>query len=137
MAEYMEFDTNGSDEDVCEFDLDSLEDAGFDVETALSYSAYDEDIYCETLQAYLDSGAEKFNSLKGFYEAGDWKEYEILVHSIKSNSKTVGAMDVSGQALALEEAAERQDEDFISQNHDSFMEAYRKALHTINEAREV
>lgn len=120
--------------DITEYDLDRLDDAGIDTEQGLMYSADDEEIYFECLKTYADSCEEKLRDLSGFCEAKDWKKYGVLVHAIKSNSKMIGISGIYEKALALENAAGREDEDFIRTAHIELDDAYRKMAAIINEA---
>ena len=54
----------------------------------------------------------------------DFKNYEILVHSIKSNSKMIGALHLYEMTKKLEEAAEACREDEILIAHDEAIKAY-------------
>ena len=58
-------------------------------------------------------------------EEGDFKNYEILVHAVKSTSKMIGAAHLSEAAFALEKAAKDEDGETIRQGHESAMEEYR------------
>ena len=42
--------------------------------------------YEEVLQVYLSEGHEVFQEIQKRYQAEDWKNYTIYVHSLKSNS---------------------------------------------------
>ncbi|MCR4671534.1 MAG: response regulator [Saccharofermentans sp.] len=90
---------------------------GLNVDEALGYSGDDEDFYLEILSDYANSAGEKCASLQSFKEKADWKEYETLVHSIKSTSRTVGASDISDKALKLEKASGSGDIAYIEANH--------------------
>lgn len=120
--------------DMTEYDLDILDDAGFDTEKGLMYSADDEDIYFECLQTYADSCEAKLGDLSGYYEAADWKKYGVLVHAIKSNSKMIGLSGMYEKALALENAAGREDEAFIRAEHNGLVEEYRRMAGIIRDA---
>ena len=58
----------------------------------------------------------------------DWKNYAILVHALKSSSKTIGAMELSEVAYTEEMAAKEADEATIRRHHDQMMEEYRRIL---------
>ena len=97
---------------------------GLNVDAALVYTCNDEDFYMELLSDYAKSASDKCHDLSSYLENGDLKNYEILVHSLKSASKTVGADDVSGQAKALEEASRNKDVDFVNEHHKAFVESF-------------
>ncbi|MDY6339481.1 MAG: ATP-binding protein [Saccharofermentans sp.] len=104
--------------------LDKLRALGLNVDAALVYTCNDEDFYMELLTDYAESAADKCHDLSAYLENGDIKNYEILVHSLKSASKTVGADGVSEQARALEEASRNKDMSFVNDHHGAFVESF-------------
>ncbi len=66
--------------------------------------------------------------IKRFYADQDWENYRIVVHSVKSTSKMIGAMDLSEQSLALEMASKDADADFIFAHHDALVEDFNKVI---------
>ena len=67
---------------------------------------------------------ERSGRLKECLETSDWKNYCVYVHSLKSTSKMIGASELSEKALKLEEAANREDVDFIKENHAEVINEY-------------
>ena len=63
---------------------------------------------------------------------GDWKEYGIYVHALKSTSKMIGAMELSELALRLEEAAKNNDVELIKGKHELMMKRYEAVTKAIN-----
>ena len=110
-----------------------LQEKGFDTSAAMAYFAGDEDFYSEMLAEYVKEFNDREPKLSGFLNDCDWKEYQILVHSLKSASKSIGATELYDKALALENAAKEEDGGFIKENHPGTMELYRKVVETISE----
>lgn len=106
--------------------IDKLRGIGLNVDAGLMYTCNDEAFYMELLSDYAKSASDKCSDLSSFLENNDLRNYEILVHSLKSASKTVGADDVSEQARALEEASRNQDSDFVKANHDAFVTSFKE-----------
>ena len=104
--------------------LDKLRALGLNVDAALVYTCNDEDFYMELLTDYAESAPDKCHDLSAYLEKGDIKNYEILVHSLKSASKTIGADNVSEKARALEEAARDNDLEFVKAHHEAFVESF-------------
>lgn len=50
--------------------------------------------------------------------------YTIKVHALKSTARMLGAMELSGKALALEEAGRRGDKEFIDANTKELLDLY-------------
>ncbi len=68
------------------------------------------DIFLDTVKIfhdYIDSNTEKIES---FSEKGDWKNYTILVHALKSSARLIGAQGLSDEAKRLEEYGKRAQE---------------------------
>ena len=101
------------------FDPACLAEAGFSVESGLKYCAGDADFYLEMLTDYAGSCEKRLSELDAAMQTDDLKQYEILVHALKSVSKTVGADDVSELACALEKAAMNRDAEFIRGHRDA------------------
>ena len=106
--------------------LDKVRSLGLNVDAGLMYTCSDEDFYLELLTDYARSADDKCSELSSYLEKGDLKNYEILVHSLKSASKTIGADELSDRAKALEEASRDQNTDFVNANHEAFVTGFRE-----------
>ena len=62
--------------------------------------------------------------IQTYYDDGDWENYGILVHALKSTSKMIGALALSETAAALETASGRMDLDALRQIHPEMMKQY-------------
>ena len=106
--------------------LDRLRLEGIQVQEGIRFCGSDIAFYMEMLQDYMLAWKEKSEALSGYYEGGEWKEYQTLIHSLKSASKTIGADGVSLGAKELEEAAGKEDIDYILTHHAEWMKDYGK-----------
>ncbi|MBR2208181.1 MAG: response regulator [Synergistaceae bacterium] len=113
-------------------DFAILKENGFDVETALIYSQNDEALYKTLLQEYISSSQEKINSLQKSFEAGDYENYGIVIHALKSSSKMIGAINFSNECAMLEQAANNNDIETIRSKNFSMLEEYKNILAVIN-----
>ena len=109
-----------------ELTLDKASAAGLNVDEALLYTCGEVEFYMELLGDYARSCDAKCSELSSYLEKGDIANYEILVHSLKSSSKTIGAGELSEQAKALETAARNKDTDFIKANHGAFIKSFKE-----------
>ena len=75
---------------------------GIDVAVGMKYSGDDENLYREILSDYMDTIEEKADVIEKAVEDGDLETYTIEVHSLKSISKSIGAMELSDLAKDLE-----------------------------------
>ena len=98
---------------------------GIDTDTGLSFCRNDADMYKNVLLEYIKEMPERTDKLKNCFENSDWKNYAVYVHSLKSTSKMIGATNLSEKALKLEEAANREDSDFIKENHADAEDEYK------------
>ena len=99
-----------------------------DIETGLQYSMDSEEMYREFLQMFCDMKEEKKTSIQECYDKADWENYTILVHSLKSTSKSIGGILLSEKAKELELAGNQRKEDVIKQNHKNMMDIYEKTI---------
>ncbi len=106
--------------------FEALAQAGFNVDLGLDYCAGDQDFYREMLRMFRDQGQGKRDEIVSLYESGDWAEYAVKVHALKSTSLTIGAEGFSAQAKALELAGKAGDGDFIREHHAALLHAHEE-----------
>ena len=124
--------TKGTTEKEGRYDLfDRLKKAGIQAETGLEYAMNDEAFYLELLRDYAAGAKATSMELKACFTQGDWKNYEVKVHALKSTSKMVGAMEISEKAKRLEDAAREKREDVLLKEADGFLEQYVNTAETI------
>ncbi len=103
---------------------DRLSQAGINVELGLNYCGGDEIFFQKMLSMFLAQSEGKRGEIVSLYEAGNWADYAIKVHALKSTALTIGAEALSAQAKELELAGKRGDVEFIRANHAALLEAY-------------
>ena len=113
--------------------IDKLASLGVDTEKGLYYSQQDQSFYETLILQYLKESDEKKEIIKKALSSGDLAAYTIQVHSIKSTSKMIGAMDLSESARLLEEAGKSGDTAYIVANHVAMMTVYDRLLDAIRE----
>ena len=118
-------DGNGVSESSGALTIGRATEIGLNVTEGIMYSGGEEEFYLEIVTDYANSVEEKCESLQSFKDKKDWENYRILVHSIKSTSKTIGADEVSAKAKQLEDASKTEDVGYIEENHDSFIKEYK------------
>lgn len=99
--------------------------------TVSIYSQNDEEFYRSLLSEYAAGEKDKIDILTKCFETSDWHNYTIHVHSLKSNSKTIGVMDLFEQAAKLEAAANAEDTDTVRSGHDAMIARYKAVTQTI------
>ncbi len=111
----------GSAADVSRIDWNLFGALGFNVDDALQYCDNDKEFYVTLLVQYIEEQPPKLEKIKEAYAAGNWEDYCTLIHSVKSSSKMIGAVNLFEHAYALEKASSNSDENFINLNHDKVM----------------
>ena len=101
-----------------------LEQVGINPQLGLDYCAGDGDFYREMLRMFSSQCQDKQAEIVSLYESGDWAEYAVKVHALKSTSLTIGAEGLSAQAKALELAGKKGDEGYIREHHPALLRSY-------------
>lgn len=97
-----------------------------DAQLGLEYSAGDEDFYREMLGDFVSGSL--IEKLQELYENGDWENYRIQIHALKSTSLSIGASGLSEMAKKLEEATKAEDAAYVQEHHGETVESYRVLL---------
>lgn len=96
-----------------------------DADSALKNCAVPELLF-STIQKYHASIDEKASELQNFYDSGDWKNYNIKVHALKSTSRLIGAMELSKKAEQLELSTNSNQTPDIQKEHEELIENFLK-----------
>ena len=88
-----------------------------DRDTGLRYCGGMEDFYMDALKLYSETLPDRVDTLNELMEKKDFVNYEVQVHTLKSNSLTIGATDLSAMAKELEFACKKNDIEFVENNH--------------------
>jgi HPt (histidine-containing phosphotransfer) domain-containing protein len=102
-----------------------LKKAGFDTQQALVYTQ-DESFYREILIDFLKELPERSEKLEDFYLDKNWNDYTVLVHALKTNARTIGALELSDLAASVELASKSMDEITLTNEHAKLLELYEK-----------
>ncbi len=98
---------------------------GIDAGAAIRNSG-SEEAFLSVLKIFYDSIPSRMQEIGDCFAAGDWKNYTVKVHALKSSAKLVGAFDLSEKALKLEEAGKAGNTGFILDHHPKLMEDYSR-----------
>lgn len=102
--------------------LVQLKNMGIDVDQGMHYSMGQDDLYLELVRDYVSGWKKKKEDLNTYYAEQNFSEYKILIHSIKSATKTIGMNDLSEAARNLEFAAKDRNSGFIAEHHQTFID---------------
>ena len=100
------------------------------LDLGLSYCMDSKEFYIEMLETF--SNEQKAKQIQETLEKGDIKNYQILVHALKSTALSIGAEMLSTQAKSLEMAAKKNDMQEIQANHENLMSNYKEARDQIS-----
>ncbi|MBR6316287.1 MAG: response regulator [Lachnospiraceae bacterium] len=114
--------------------LEKLKNIGIDTEAGILHSAGDRDFYLEILGDYTDSYEQKKNDFERLLKENNIHDYGVAAHALKSLSRTIGAKEFGEKAYAMEQAASRNDAEYIRNGHDAFIDAYEVLIRNIEVA---
>ncbi|MBQ5932164.1 MAG: response regulator, partial [Lachnospiraceae bacterium] len=117
--------------EITELKLESLQKAGIDTAAGLTYCMNDMEFYQSILAEFAGDYTEKAEKLNAYKKDKNLKNYAILIHSVKSSARTIGAKELADRALELEKAATDGQEAEIEKLHDVAMELYKETVKSI------
>ena len=103
-----------------------------DVKAGLEFAAGDENFYKQILSTYI--AEDKRPALNDFLSKEDWPNYQILAHSLKGTSLTIGASELSAAARELEFAVKENRLEYIKEHHSEVMKQYGELLEKLKVA---
>ena len=106
--------------------LEALSKLGLHTSEGISYCGGEEGFYFEIIGDYAKAAEKNTEKLTSLKDEDNLNDYRILVHSIKSASKTIGARELYKEAYELEKASGDGNKDYLNNNHDQFVEKYLK-----------
>ncbi len=113
---------------------DNLRESGLiDPDTGLKYCMGNSRFYGKMLDKFASS--PQFDQIEELYRTKNWEDYKTAVHALKSTSLTIGAVGLSENAKAMENAVKNEDIDYAGKNHDDLMKLYRTVVEHIRKMR--
>lgn len=110
------------------------------IATGLEYSGGDEEMFRSVVEIFCSFKDENQAKIQRAFDSGDWKNYTIFVHALKSTSLSIGGEQLSELARKLEmngkiltdevssEAEKHDAEDYIRSHHAEAMEIYSELV---------
>ncbi len=108
-----------------------MEKAGVSVQDGLAFCGGQRALYDEVLSDYVSTYKERSAELDKYFGEKNWEDYRVLIHALKSGSRTVGAEHLSALAKELEDAAKEQNENFIADHHYVFLKRFADTAEAI------
>lgn len=104
---------------------------GIDTAAGLKCAGNDAELYRDILTDYADCIEEQAGAIERALTMEDIETFTIEVHSLKSTSRTIGAMDLSDRAKELEEYGKRREWEPIRERIYKLLSDYRKLYSVI------
>ncbi|MCD7725349.1 MAG: ATP-binding protein [Clostridiales bacterium] len=123
--------SNKNEEEAADMEGDDANDPyhwkmeGIDMEAAMEYACQDVELYREVLSDYRDSIHEKADVIERAVADQDLEMYTIEVHSLKSTSRSIGALRLSELAQELEESGKAGKWEVIVAKTPALLSVYR------------
>ena len=86
----------------------------------------DAEDYLDAISVFADSITSKAEKIESAFNAEDIEGYTILVHSLKSSARTIGATELSDLAKKLENAGKNKDMEMIRRETPRLLSEYRE-----------
>jgi HPt (histidine-containing phosphotransfer) domain-containing protein len=93
---------------------------GVDVEKGIE-NTMDFETYNELLIDFCDTFVEEVNKFNAFKLAGDMFNYEIIVHALKSNCRTLGFMNMGEMFYQHELASKQGDINYVNEHYNELI----------------
>lgn len=93
---------------------------GVDVDKGIE-NTMDFETYNELLLEFCDTFAQEVNKFNNFKINGDMVNYEIIVHALKSNFRTLGFISTGEMFYQHELASKQNDINYVNQHYDELI----------------
>ncbi len=97
---------------------------GLDTKTAIDRLG-SQDLFMTVLKEYFTAIDKKHDVIKELYEAGNIHPYTVEVHSLKSTSRQIGAMELADLAAELEQAGNETNIALIKEKTNTMLDMYK------------
>ena len=105
--------------------------AGLSVDQAV-HTLGSASLYDKIVREYYESGYDKMDAIRDAYTKEDWRDYTIKVHSLKSSSRQIGAMELGDMAEALEKAGNAEDIETIRSDTERALKTFGSVLQELS-----
>ena len=95
------------------------------------------DSYISILKVYYESVDDSRSNIEKAFAEENWKDYTSYVHSLKSTSRTIGALKLSDLSAQLEKAGNENDIETIRKHQDELLNLYLKIKCSMDSITEI
>lgn len=103
-----------------EMKVNFLKQNGVDVDKGIE-NTMDFETYDEILLEFCDTFPQEVNKFNAYKVAGDMVNYEIIVHALKSNCRTLGFMNTGEMFYQHELASKQNDINYVNEHYDELI----------------
>ncbi|MCR5626909.1 MAG: response regulator, partial [Lachnospiraceae bacterium] len=105
---------------------------GIDVKEGLKYCV-EAELYLEVIESYYSEIDVNAEQIELYYNENNIKDFTVKVHSLKSSSKSIGAVRLSEKAALLEKAGKDGNMDYIRENTSEVLRELRELKDSLSE----
>ena len=103
-----------------EMKINFLKQNGVDVDKGIE-NTMDFETYNEILLEFCDSFVQEVNKFNAYKIANDMVNYEIIVHALKSNCRTLGFMNTGEMFYQHELASKQNDINYVNEHYNELI----------------
>lgn len=111
--------------------IDAYRVKGIDIEKALEIHSTNIKNVLDLMVLFYEDGIDKVDYIRKYADEGDYKNYEIAVHGLKSAAANIGATALSDEAKEHEYAAKDGSVQFVDENYETLALHYREVLNEL------
>ncbi len=101
-------------------------DYGISLKNGLSHAQNDEETYLGLVRLFLKEKSKQ-ETMRGYIDAGNMKDYAILVHGLKGNARTLGADALADTAFAHEKESKAGNAAYIEEHFEDLLTLWEQA----------
>lgn len=105
---------------------------GVDKVAAVKYSGGNIDLFWNLVASFVEEAPQREKELIDHAALGNFKEFTVVAHGIKSVSRTIGIKKLADTMFKMEKAGKEEDIAFINKNIKSVLSTYRKYISTLS-----
>ena len=109
---------------------------GIDVEKGIE-NTMDEETYNELLIDFANTFPVDVNKFNEYKVAGDMVNYEIIVHALKSNCRTLGFLNTGEMFYQHELASKQNNVNYVNEHYNELITEVRKVYDILVKYREM
>ena len=99
-----------------------------DKEVGINFCGGMEELYEEIVQDFAADAENRIAALDKYYKDGDWKNYAVEAHAVKTTSKTIGAENFAEHSRLHEFAGKEENIAYINEDYENYIATLRELV---------